>query len=58
MVGWQAPHVASLFDSCRVVARLDNGVDVDNEEQDAPVSVCTGPVEGWHRLWPRFRHLD
>jgi len=58
MVGWQAPHVARLFASCKVVTRLDNGVGVDNEEQGAPVTVCTGPVAEWSALWPRFRHLD
>jgi hypothetical protein len=58
MVGWQAPHVADLFASCVVVDRLDNGVGVDNEEQGAPVAVCTGPVADWATLWPRFRHLD
>jgi 4-amino-4-deoxy-L-arabinose transferase-like glycosyltransferase len=58
MVGWQGPRIARLFASCRVADRLDNGVGVDNEEQGAPVAVCAGPVEGWDRLWPRFRHLD
>jgi 4-amino-4-deoxy-L-arabinose transferase-like glycosyltransferase len=58
MVGRQGPHVADLFASCEVVDRLDNGVGVDNEEQGAPVAVCTGPVADWSTLWPRFRHLD
>lgn len=58
LVGWQGPHVAHLFSTCQVVTRLDNGVGVDNEEQGAPVAVCTGPVADWATLWPRFRHLD
>lgn len=58
LVGWQAPHLAGLFARCDVVARLDNGLGVDNEEQGAPVAVCTGPVADWATLWPRFRHLD
>jgi hypothetical protein len=47
-----------LFDRCTVRARLDNGVDVDNEEQGLPVAVCTGPTAGWDVLWPRLHHLD
>ena len=50
--------VRDLFDRCDVVATLDNGIDVDNEEQEAPVAVCRGPVAPWSALWPRFRHLD
>ena len=57
-VGWAAQEVAGGFTTCRVVARLDNGLDLDNEEQGAPVSVCRGRTEPWATLWPRLRHLD
>jgi hypothetical protein len=43
---------------CDVVDRLDNGVGVDTEEQDAPLAVCTGRKEPWAQVWPRLRHLD
>ena len=42
MVGYQVRAVAGLFASCDVAARLDNGVGVDNEEQDAPVGGLPG----------------
>jgi Dolichyl-phosphate-mannose-protein mannosyltransferase len=58
VVGYQYDDVRDLFASCQVVARLDNKVDVDNEEQGAPVAVCRDPVEPWRQLWPRFHHLD
>jgi 4-amino-4-deoxy-L-arabinose transferase-like glycosyltransferase len=58
LVGHVGERAADLFDACRVVDRLDNGLGVDNEEQGAPVTVCTGPVADWSTLWPRFRHLD
>ena len=58
LVGYQGPSVADLFAKCEVVARLDNDAGVPNEEQDAPVAVCTDPVLPWSRLWPRFAHLD
>ena len=58
IVGGQLDHVSDGFATCEVVTRLDNGVDVDNEEQGLPVAVCSGPREPWSRLWARFRHLD
>jgi hypothetical protein len=58
VVGGQYDEVRRFFDTCRVVDRLDNDVDVDNEEQGQPVAVCHGPVASWDVLWPRLRHLD
>ncbi len=58
LVGGQYDVARSLFDDCRVVDRLDDEVDVDNEEQGQPVAVCRGPVASWDVLWPRLRHLD
>ena len=57
-VGWQAMDVTDEFASCEVVTRLDNGVDVPNEEQGAPVSLCRDPRLPWSELWPRLAHLD
>jgi hypothetical protein len=56
-VGGEYDLARSLF-SCRVVAHLDNGVDVDNEEQGEPVAVCTNPRLPWTQLWERLHHLD
>lgn len=56
-VGGQLPEARSLF-TCHVVGRLDNGVDVDNEEQGEPVAVCTDPRASWPRIWDRLHHLD
>ncbi|KNX35989.1 glycosyltransferase family 39 protein [Luteipulveratus halotolerans] len=58
VVGAQFPSLRTKFASCEVVDRLDNGVDVDNEEQGEPVAVCRDPRVGWDELWQRARHLD
>ena len=58
LVGDFDAHVQALFGSCRTADRLDNGVGVDNEEQDVPIRICTDPVAAWSQLWPMFRHLD
>ena len=45
----------SLFDTCTRVTVLDNGLGIDNEEQDQPVAVCRGPIGGWDAVWPAMR---
>ncbi len=57
-VGAQYPLASQLFASCTVAARLDNGVDVDNEEQGEPITVCRDPIGGWATVWPALKHLD
>jgi dolichyl-phosphate-mannose-protein mannosyltransferase len=56
-VGGQLDDASSLFSRCRTVGSLDDRVDVDNEEQDEPIAVCTGPVGGWRAAWPRLQHF-
>ncbi|MFT4234895.1 MAG: glycosyltransferase family 39 protein [Microbacterium sp.] len=58
IVGGQLDRVAGLFASCEVVDHLDNGVDVDAEEQGQPLAVCRNPQQSWPQLWPLFRHLS
>ncbi|WP_456823655.1 glycosyltransferase family 39 protein [Cellulomonas sp. P5_E12] len=43
---------------CRPVAVVDNGVDVDNEEQGGLVQVCDGPRGSWAAVWAEVTHLD
>jgi 4-amino-4-deoxy-L-arabinose transferase-like glycosyltransferase len=46
------------FVGCHRAASIDNGVDLENEEQGGTVWVCARPEVPWSRLWPRLRHLD
>lgn len=57
-VGFSSGFLAPLFESCEVRGELDNGLGVDNEEQGAPITVCTGMRMPWSEAWPRFAHLD
>lgn len=43
---------------CREAARVDNGVDVDDEEQGHVVLVCAGPRGTWASVWDEVRHLS
>jgi 4-amino-4-deoxy-L-arabinose transferase-like glycosyltransferase len=58
IVGGQFARAQHLFQSCEVAGRLDNDVDVDNEEQGEPIAVCRGPVGGWSAVWPHLKHED
>ena len=58
VVGGQLRSVSSEFASCTVMARLDNRVGVDNEEQGQPIALCRNPAAPWRSIWPRFRHQD
>ncbi len=58
MVGGRFDEARSHFGSCRIADRLDNGLDVDNEEQGQPVAVCESPRGGWAAVWPSLKHLD
>jgi 4-amino-4-deoxy-L-arabinose transferase-like glycosyltransferase len=57
-VGYVREELAGWFADCAELARLDNGVGVDNEEQGNPVFVCRQPREPWHDLWPQVQHYD
>lgn len=46
------------FEDCSVKATMDNGYDVDNEEQGARLAVCRLPAAGWAALWPSLQHYD
>lgn len=49
--------VDEFFTGCQTVARVDNQQDVDNEEQHAEISVCSGTTEPWPTLWPKLRRF-
>lgn len=57
VVGGQLRRAATLFGSCTVLATLDNGLGVDNEEQGMPVALCEHPHNP-DLLWPALRHLE
>ena len=58
MVGAQLDEARNHFTSCVIADRLDNGLDVDNEEQGQPIAVCESPRGGWDAVWPALRHAD
>ena len=57
-VGRGASAIAGRNATCVTAARLDNEVDVDNEEQGEPISVCRNARLPWSQVWHQFQHYD
>ncbi len=57
-VGYAPQQAAQWFRTCRAEATLRTPYGLDNQEDDAPVLLCTGPSRPWRTLWPRLRHDD
>ncbi|GAB2796932.1 glycosyltransferase family 39 protein [Amycolatopsis magusensis] len=51
-------ELRSRFASVVRAGTIDNGLDVENEEQGSPLWICRGPVRPWAELWPEFRHYE
>jgi hypothetical protein len=56
-IGLQAPQLAAELRGCHTAARIDDRVDIDNDEQGAVVSVCAAPRRPWSDEWPSLRRL-
>jgi hypothetical protein len=54
-VGFSRDFLEQVFGDVRPGTRLDNHLGIANDEQGAPVWVCSGPRDSWRALWPRFR---
>jgi 4-amino-4-deoxy-L-arabinose transferase-like glycosyltransferase len=58
VIGYDGPaDAAPSFIGCTTLARVDNGVGLDNDEQGLPVMLCH-PSAPWATLWPSLRHYD
>ena len=56
-VGFQRAYLERFFSSVEPAAEIDNGLDVDNEEQGRTVWICRGQLAPWAEIWPGFRRL-
>ena len=55
-VGFSSEYLSRFFTDCELQSRVDNGLGLENDEQGAPISVCTGQREDWAEAWPDLRH--
>ena len=57
VVGYDRSTLRTWFGSVEEVAQVDNGVDLDNDEQGTPIWVCRDRLAPWSVTWPDVRHL-
>jgi hypothetical protein len=56
-VGFDPGYLERFFSSVRLLSRLDNHLQANNDEQHAPLWLATGRRDSWTRIWPRFKNL-
>jgi hypothetical protein len=56
-VGIDEESLRSWCGSLEPVGEIDNGLDLDNDEQGASLVVCRDLVTPWAELWPEIRRL-
>ena len=58
VVGYEEPgYLRRFFGSVERAGSVDVGVDVDNEENGAPIWLCRDPLEPWSSIWPQLRRV-
>ena len=55
-VGFRQDELSPHFASCRLVGHVHNNAGVHNDEQGAPIRVCSHPTSTWDQLWPAFKN--
>ncbi|GAA1255471.1 dolichyl-phosphate-mannose-protein mannosyltransferase [Oryzihumus leptocrescens] len=57
VVGYPEADLRRWFTDVRRVTTIDDGVDLENDEQGQPVWLCASPTRPWATLWPQLRRL-
>jgi len=55
---WNPAGMRWAFGPCELTGRVDNGIDLDNEEQGAGVWICRDRPGTWGQTWPQLGHFD
>lgn len=56
--GWRPAEWQRFFVGCHDVAFVDNGFGIENAEQGAAISVCSGLRSPWTVMWPELRTIS
>ncbi len=54
-VGFNERRLGELFSSVQRAGEVDLGIDIDNDENGAPLWICRDPRAPWPQLWERVR---
>lgn len=52
-----ADYLHQYFADVRQVGTVDNGQNINNANQGAPIWLCSGLRQPWSQAWPRMRHM-
>ena len=56
-VGFDPRYLLRFFAHVRLLTRLDNHLQVNNDEQHSPLWLASGLRQSWTSIWPRFKDL-
>jgi hypothetical protein len=56
-VGFDPGYLQRFFATVRLVSRLNNHLQVNNDEQHAPIWFASRLRESWPQIWPTLRDL-
>jgi hypothetical protein len=54
-IGFDRDQLTPYFSSVRLATKLNNHVHVDDDEQSAPVWICSGMQSSWTTIWPKLK---
>jgi hypothetical protein len=57
VIGAEEAQPRRWFGEVELAARIDNGLGLDNDEQDEPVWLVRDRREPWAQIWPQLRHI-
>ncbi|MFC6011164.1 glycosyltransferase family 39 protein [Nocardia lasii] len=57
VVGIDPARLTDLCTGVEPTGTLDNALNIDNDEQGAPLTLCHHPRRPWSQLWPTLRTL-
>ena len=57
-VGFDPGYLNRFFATVRLVSRLNNHLQVNNDEQHTPIWLASDPRERWPQLWPKLKNLS
>jgi hypothetical protein len=55
-VGFDPGYLKRFFATVRLLSRLSNHLQVNNDEQLAPLWFASGPRERWPHVWPKLKN--
>jgi hypothetical protein len=57
VIGYDRERLERWFGEVEPAGRIDNGVDLDNDEQGTPLWIVRDRLAPWSQLWPELRHI-